>query len=131
MDEFAIVLHAENRFVPAASDVQPDDLSTGSFQYKIVRRRRRCRGKSMIATMTSKGQVTLPKEIRSRLGLETGAKLDFVFQEDGTVIIRPVTRTALGLSGMLRRPGQRPVSVKRMNEGIADHLAEKHGRKRR
>ena len=39
----------------------------------------------MLATLTSKGQVTLPKPIRDKLGLKAGSKLDFELLPDGTV----------------------------------------------
>ena len=41
------------------------------------------------ATVTSKGQVTIPKEIRDRLGLEAGQQVEFVLGEGGTVEVRP------------------------------------------
>ncbi|WP_009631616.1 AbrB/MazE/SpoVT family DNA-binding domain-containing protein [Synechocystis sp. PCC 7509] len=57
------------------------------------------------ATITSKGQVTIPKEIRDYLKLEIGSKIDFVIDENGTVKIIPLTVSVTALSGMLRRPG--------------------------
>ncbi|HWS73770.1 MAG TPA: AbrB/MazE/SpoVT family DNA-binding domain-containing protein [Quisquiliibacterium sp.] len=42
--------------------------------------------------MTSKGQVTVPREIRDRLGLESGDKMAFTMLSDGTVVMRPKTR---------------------------------------
>lgn len=44
---------------------------------------------SVDATITSKGQVTIPKEIRDRLGLEAGQEVEFVLADDGTVEVRP------------------------------------------
>ncbi|MFB6141019.1 MAG: AbrB/MazE/SpoVT family DNA-binding domain-containing protein [Halosimplex sp.] len=41
------------------------------------------------ATVTSKGQVTIPKEIRERLDLEEGTEVEFVLDEDGSVSVRP------------------------------------------
>ena len=41
------------------------------------------------ATTTSKGQVTIPKEIRDRLGIEEGTELEFVLEDDGTLTVRP------------------------------------------
>ena len=82
------------------------------------------------ATMTTKGQVTIPKEVREHLGIETGDRLSFVVQEDGTVIVQPITRHVRELGGLLQRPGQRPVSANEMDEGIARRLQEKFGRRR-
>ncbi|MDQ3776234.1 MAG: hypothetical protein M3461_18700 [Pseudomonadota bacterium] len=49
---------------------------------------------------------------------------------DGTVKLRPANLTALSIMGMLKRLGQRPVSIEEMDEGIAAFLERKHGRKR-
>ena len=49
---------------------------------------------SMTSTLTSKGQTTLPKAIRQRLGLETGAKVTYEFTDNG-VLIRPKRRELL------------------------------------
>ncbi|MGH8650854.1 MAG: AbrB/MazE/SpoVT family DNA-binding domain-containing protein [Gammaproteobacteria bacterium] len=85
----------------------------------------------MLATLTSKGQVTLPKEIRDKLGLKAGSKIDFELLSDGTARLRPANLTALSIMGILKRPGQRPVSIEEVDEGITAFLAKKHGRKRR
>lgn len=77
-----------------------------------------------------KRQVTLPKEIRDKLGLKAGSKLDFELLPEGTVKLRPANRTALWIMGTLKRPGQRPVSVEEMDEGIAAFLVRRRGRKR-
>ncbi|WP_457418133.1 AbrB/MazE/SpoVT family DNA-binding domain-containing protein [Roseateles sp. P5_E7] len=66
------------------------------------------------ATLTAKGQTTIPKEIRERLGLEAGDKLTFTTLSDGTVVMRAKTRRLLDLAGSLTRPGQPSVSVDEM-----------------
>lgn len=66
-------------------------------------------------TMTSKGQVTVPREIRDRLGLKPGDKMAFTLLSDGTVVMRPKTRRLADLAGSLSRPGQPQVSVEDMN----------------
>ena len=81
------------------------------------------------ATLTTKGQVTIPKRVREHLKLETGARLDFVIEDDGTVVLKPLTRHVRELAGLLHRPGRRPVSVDEMNEGIRTHLRKRYGRK--
>jgi AbrB family looped-hinge helix DNA binding protein len=78
----------------------------------------------MLATLTSKGQVTLPKEIRERLGLTAGSRLDFSIDDNGELRIRPVATTALGLAGLLRRPGQPPVTVEQINDAVEQRAAE-------
>lgn len=72
----------------------------------------------MLAVVTSKGQLTLPKVIRERLGLEAGSRLDFQVDERGWLLARPVTNTALGLAGLMRRPMQKPVSVEAMADAV-------------
>jgi AbrB family looped-hinge helix DNA binding protein len=69
------------------------------------------------ATLTSKGQVTIPKAVRDRLGLEAGDQLEFVFEEE-RVVLRPGNRDPEGLKGILYLPGRRPVSLRRMDEAI-------------
>ena len=82
------------------------------------------------ATLTSKGQVTIPKEVREQLGIDTGDRLSFVVQEDGTVIVKPITRHVRDLGGFLLRRGQRPVSIGDMDEGIARRMQARFGRRR-
>lgn len=72
------------------------------------------------ATITSKGQTTIPKEIRERLGLHTGDKIDFVMGEDGVVTLRPITIDVRDLCGFLKRPGQRVATLEDMDAAISD-----------
>ena len=82
------------------------------------------------ATVTTKGQVTIPKEVREHLGVETGDRLSFVVQDDGTVLVKPITRHVRELDGLLRRPARRPVSISKMDEGIARRMHQKFGPRR-
>jgi len=66
-------------------------------------------------TMTTKGQVTVPREIRNRLGLKSGDKVAFTVLSDGTVVVRPKTRRLADLAGSLTRPGQPSLSIEEMN----------------
>jgi antitoxin PrlF len=70
------------------------------------------------ATLTSKGQITLPKAVRDVLRVDAGDQIDFVISERGEVTVRPVTVDVTELRGMFKRSGQRPVSVEEMNEAI-------------
>ena len=67
--------------------------------------------------LTSKGQTTIPKDIRKRLNLHPGDPLEFVIDEDGRVLVLPASRDASELAGMLKPPA-RPVRVKDMNRAI-------------
>lgn len=71
------------------------------------------------ATVTSEGQVTIPKEIRDHLKLEAGSKVDFVIDLDGQVKVIPLNIPAEALSGMLHRPGIKAATIEEMEEEIA------------
>lgn len=82
------------------------------------------------ATMTTKGQVTIPKAVREHLGVDTGDRVNFVIHSDGTVVVHAMTRHVRELAGVLYRPGRRALSVKQMNEGIAERMRRKLSRGR-
>ena len=69
------------------------------------------------STLTSKGQTTIPKDIRKRLNLHPGERLGLVIDEDGRVLVLPASIDASELAGMLKPPA-RPVSVEYMNRAI-------------
>lgn len=79
------------------------------------------------STLTSKGQVTIPKEVRERLGLKEGDRLVFRFDEQGNLLVRPEARSPLGrLPGLLHHlAGERPVTVEEMNEAVKRRAAKK------
>ena len=64
--------------------------------------------------LTSKGQTTIPKDVRKRLNLHSGDRLEFVIDEDGRVLVLPASVDASELAGILKRPAK-PVSVAAMN----------------
>ncbi|MDJ0579318.1 AbrB/MazE/SpoVT family DNA-binding domain-containing protein [Crocosphaera sp.] len=70
------------------------------------------------ATITSKGQVTIPKEIRDYLKLETGTKVDFVITESGEVKVIPLVVNAQTLSGILKRTEKKIVTLEEMEKAI-------------
>jgi antitoxin PrlF len=80
----------------------------------------------MFATLTSKGQITLPKEIRDRLQLDAGATLDFQLLPDNTIMARPVKPDARRVRGLLKSPHAGALSVEEMDKGIEQHLQGKH-----
>lgn len=76
------------------------------------------------STMTSKGQTTIPKDIRKRLNLHPGDRLECIIEEDGRVVVLPASVDASELTGILKAP-TKPVSVAKMNRAI-----RKRGRRR-
>ena len=79
-----------------------------------------------IATVTSKGQVTIPKEVRDALHLKQGDRLEFVVDADGTVRIQPLKVDVRDLFGIVK--SDRRLSIEDMNEiirrGWAGHATE-------
>jgi AbrB family looped-hinge helix DNA binding protein len=71
------------------------------------------------STLTSKGQITLPRAIRERLRLETGDLVDFVIDDDGEIRVRAGRYDARDLRGLLRKQGRKPVSLAEMDQAIA------------
>ena len=77
------------------------------------------------ATLTSKGQLTLPKAIRDRLRLGAGDRVDFLIKDDGTIVLRPATADVRELSGLLHRKGIKPLSVGEMDAAIRRRSARR------
>ena len=71
----------------------------------------------MHATVTSRGQVTIPKPIRDRLHFVPGDRIDFILDEAGDLRVTPVTVPVARLKGMVPRPAS-PVSLEEMDEAI-------------
>jgi antitoxin PrlF len=68
-----------------------------------------------IATITSKGQTTIPKDIRDGLGLRPKDKVSFTLLPDGTVIMRAKKRSILDLGGALHKPGRKRIPISAMS----------------
>jgi AbrB family looped-hinge helix DNA binding protein len=63
------------------------------------------------ATLTSKGQTTIPKAIRDSLSMKPGDRMTFTLLPDGTVLLRIKNKSALALAGRLRRQGRKRLPV--------------------
>jgi antitoxin PrlF len=74
------------------------------------------------ATLTSKGQITIPVEVRRLLNVQTGDRLEFVQVEPGRFEIVAATRSVRELKGMFCKPA-RSVSIEDMNRTIAERGA--------
>lgn len=75
------------------------------------------------AKLTSKGQVTIPKEVREALHVDAGDRVQFFIREDGVVELRPQTVDLKDLYGILEYKGE-AVSVEAMNEAIGKAVVE-------
>jgi antitoxin PrlF len=69
------------------------------------------------STMTIKGQVTIPLDVRQRLGLGAGDRIEFVEIESGVFAIKPAIDDVRSLKGLLRKPAK-PVSIEDMKAAI-------------
>ena len=67
------------------------------------------------STITSKGQTTVPAEIRALVQAKPGTRLVWSAMPDGTIIVRAKTRSILDMAGMLNAPKGQPVRVEDMN----------------
>lgn len=83
------------------------------------------------ATVTSKGQITIPLEVRTKLGIRTGTKVHFIESADGTFDFMPATGSILDLYGIFRDDTIAPMTLEQMDQAIADHVAEEDARTRR
>jgi antitoxin PrlF len=85
----------------------------------------------VLATVTDKGQVTVPKEIRDKTGITPGSRLDFEVQDDGTLRVRVLARGAGNLFGLVHRAGIKSRSIEAMDKGIAAAVGARNRRSRK
>ena len=76
------------------------------------------------ATLTSKGQVTIPKTVRDALQLREGDKVDFMVTENGAALLTPMTKKVKvdEIFGKLYKSDRKPVSVHQMKSGIRQKM---------
>ncbi len=70
------------------------------------------------ATITSKGQITLPKAVRERLKLRTGDKVAFAVNKNDETVMKPITRSVEQVFGILHKKGRKSASVVDMDRAI-------------
>ena len=75
------------------------------------------------STVTSKGQITLPRDVRQALGLDAGDKIDFVEVEGGFKLV-PLRKDVRALKGRFAGRVKRPVTLEQMDEAIARAAAQ-------
>jgi antitoxin PrlF len=80
------------------------------------------------ATVTSKGQITIPIEVRKSLKLKTGDKIDFFETGEGRFAIQPKRGSIMELRGLFQKLGVKPLgyapTIEQMDNDIADYIAE-------
>jgi AbrB family looped-hinge helix DNA binding protein len=67
------------------------------------------------ATLTSKGQTTIPKEIRDSLHLKAGDRMTFTLMPDATVVMRVKSKSVTELAGALHKKGRKAISVEQLS----------------
>jgi antitoxin PrlF len=80
----------------------------------------------MLATVTDKGQITLPKALRDALAIDPGSKIEFVLQDDQTVRMRVLPRGSAGLYGLLAVPGEAARTLEDIEAGTSRAVAQRH-----
>jgi antitoxin PrlF len=67
------------------------------------------------STITSKGQTTIPVEVRDRVNAGPGTRLVWTVAPDGTILVRAKSRSILEMAGMLKAPKGKRVPIERMS----------------
>jgi antitoxin PrlF len=98
-----------------AATVTAGPLAHGPIPY--YNRDRKDNGGTMTgdATLTSKGQTTIPKAIRDTLAMKPGDRLTFTLMTDGTVVMRVKNKRVMDLAGTLRRKGRKAVPIEQLS----------------
>lgn len=156
MDEHIPGTKAAERLLTRPSGATMDEIvaATGGPQYNVLRKlenrgytiRKVKEGgatryfaeppaaPSYEATITSKGQVTIPKEVRERLGVRPGGKVRFTLEDGNRVVMTPAHLSIQRLFGMLGKP-PRSATLEQMDEAIRQGAVDRYlravGRKRR
>ncbi|MEA5618601.1 AbrB/MazE/SpoVT family DNA-binding domain-containing protein [Cronbergia sp. UHCC 0137] len=76
------------------------------------------------ARITTTGQVTIPKEIRDYLNLDTGSKIDFVIDENGIVKLIPLNIPIQKLSAILHRKGIKATTLEEIEQIIGEAASD-------
>jgi AbrB family looped-hinge helix DNA binding protein len=98
-------------------------LDFGETPYYIVRRSDISKEVAMVtATLTSKGQLTLPKAVRDSLNLHAGDRVMFVVRGDTEAVMQPLTKSVDEVFGRLHNPVQPRRSIDEMNAAVAKRM---------
>lgn len=81
----------------------------------------------MTSKISSKGQLTIPREVREHLGLRVGSKVRFKINEAGEVVLYPVLYTLDDLIGCLGEPPSgKSLSPEEIDEAIGEAIVERY-----
>jgi AbrB family looped-hinge helix DNA binding protein len=83
------------------------------------------------ATLTSKGQTTIPKDVREAMALQPGDRIDFHVLSDTSATMRVRRGGIKDFIGIVGRPGRTPVTVADMDAAIANEIRRRHAPKRK
>ena len=82
------------------------------------------------ATVSDKGQVTLPKALRDRQGIHAGSRLAFRVAADGSLNVQVLAQGSDALFGLLAKPGEAGRSLGDMDAAITESVRERARRVR-
>lgn len=77
------------------------------------------------ATLTSKGQITIPQPVRRRLGLNTGDRVDFLLEAGGRVVLKSHRTPFEELRGIVKTDRRKPVDLREMDKAIGEAAADR------
>ncbi len=78
-----------------------------------------------LATLTTKGQLTIPKKIRESLKLHTGDKIEIIVTANGEAIIRPISKKVDDIFCKLHKAGRKPVPLEAIDNAIRNRMKDK------
>lgn len=77
------------------------------------------------ATVSDKGQVTLPKPLRDQMGIQPGSRLEFVLGANGVLQVKVLAKGSAALAGLLARPGEAPRSLSDHEAAVTEVVRER------
>lgn len=76
--------------------------------------------KNQYSTLTTKGQITIPVDVRNKLHLSKGSKLEFIISNNSVVLV-PINQSIMDLQGALPKPAK-SISCEEMNDTIKERF---------
>lgn len=81
-----------------------------------------------VVTLSPEDQIPLPAEVKDRLGVHSGDRLEFLLGEDGSIRLRSAGRSVARLEGIAEQPRHKLVSDEQIRESIVEHLTQEDER---